>query len=172
MKKLETKSIEQLVEIIPNHPGLRISQFSDGGEDFSNKLSQLCLSRESEYQLNVLNEEFYERAQKLYAQEKLSSVKLIKWNQRRYSSPAKQYDFIFITATVPENHRRLFAKIIHSHIKNSGHLILFLEKNNHKNIEEWYNFLEEYLFVAMNTIDLFENYEILISKKMHGWGGK
>ncbi len=32
--------------------------------------------------------------------------------------------------------------------------------------------LEEHYYVASNTIDdLFENYDVLISKKMHGWGG-
>jgi len=172
MKNLETKSIQQLIEIIPDHPGLRISQFSDGGESFSNALSELCLLREHEFQLNVLDEEFYQKALEEYGSRALSSVKRIKWEQRRYASPAKQYDFLFITATVPKNHRKLFAKTIHSHIKSAGHLILFLEKNNQQNIDEWYSFLEEYLFVAMNTIDLFENYEILIAKKMHGWGGK
>jgi len=172
MKNLEIKPIKQLLEIIPNHPGLRISQFSDGGEKFSNLLSELCISREHEYQLNVLDEEFYPKAIELYANGALSSVKRIKWEQRRYASPAKQYDFLFITATVPQNHRRLFAQTIHSHIKSAGHLVLFLEKNNQQNIDEWYSFLEEYLFVAMNTIDLFDNYEIFIAKKMHGWGGK
>jgi hypothetical protein len=172
MKNLETKSIEQLLEIIPDHPGLRISQFSDGGEKFSNALSELCLSREHEYQLNILNKDFYEKALRLYGDRPLSSVKRIKWEQRRYASPAKQYDFLFVTATVPPNHRKLFAQSIYSHIKSAGHLILFLEKNNQENIDEWYSFLEEYLFVAMNTIELFENYEIFIAKKMHGWGGK
>jgi hypothetical protein len=173
MKKLDKKSIDLLLEIIPNHPGLRISQFSDGGDSFSNALSELSLLREYEFQLNVVdNEEFYEKAQQLYSKEKLSSVKRIKWDQRRYASPAKQYDFLFITADIPKNHRKLFAKTIHSHIKSSGHLVLFLEKDNYQNIDEWYSFLEEYLFVAINTIDLFDNYEILIAKKMHGWGGK
>jgi hypothetical protein len=172
MKNLETKSIKQLLEIIPDHPGLRLSQFSDGGELFSDALSALCLEREYEYQLNILNEEFYPKAVERYGNNELSSVKKIKWEQRRYGSPAKQYDFLFITAEIPKEHRKFFAKTIHSHIKSAGHLILFLEKNNQKNIEEWYSFLEEYLFVAMNTIDLFENYEIFIAKKMHGWGGK
>jgi hypothetical protein len=32
--------------------------------------------------------------------------------------------------------------------------------------------LEENNYVASNTIDdLFEHYDLLISKKMHGWGG-
>jgi len=172
MKNLETQSIQQLLDIIPNHPGLRLSQFSDGGETFSTALSNLCLIHEHEYQLNVLDEEFYEKSLKLYGDKPLSSIKRIKWEQRRYASPAKQYDFLFVTATVPQTHRQLFAKTIHSHIKSAGHLILFLEKNNQQNSDEWYGFLEEYLFVAINTIDIFKEYEILIAKKMHGWGGK
>jgi hypothetical protein len=172
MKKLENRPIKQLLEIIPNHPGLRISQFADEEEIFCNALSELCLINEHEYQLNVLNEEFYPKALEAYGSKPLSSVKRIKWEQRRYASPAKQYDYLFITAEIPYEHRKPFAKTIHSHIKSAGHLILFLEKDNQENLDEWYSFLEEYLFVAINTIDLFENYEILIAKKMHGWGGK
>jgi len=172
MKKLEPQSITQLLEIIPDHPGLRMSQFSDGGEAFSNALSNLCLAREHEYQLNVLNEAFFTKAKELYGNNSLSIVKRIKWDQRRYSSLAKQYDVLFVTATVPDEHRKLFAKNIHSHIKSAGHLVLFLEKNNQQNSDKWWSFLEEYLFVAISTLDIFENYEILIAKKMHGWGGK
>ena len=172
MKKLETKSITQLLEIIPNHPGLRMSQFSDGGEAFSDALSNLCLEREHEYQLNVLDEIFFIKAKELYGKNSLSIVKRIKWEQRRYSSLAKQYDVLFVTATVPDEHCKFFAKNIHSHIKSSGHLVLFLEKNNQENSDKWKLFLEEYLFVAISTIDMFENYDILIAKKMHGWGGK
>ena len=172
MKKLETESITQLLEIIPSHPGLRMSQFSDGGKAFSDALSNLCLEREHEYQLNVLDEEFFTEAKELYGNNNLSIVKRIKWNQRRYSSLAKQYDVVFITATVPDEHRKLFSFFFHSHIKSAGHLVLFLEKNNQDNSDEWWSFLEEYLFVAISTLDIFENYEILIAKKMHGWGGK
>jgi len=172
MKNLEIKSIQQLLEIIPNHPGLRVLQFSDGGEQFSDALSELCLQREHEFQLNVLDEEFYPKATELYANKELSFVKKIKWEQRRYTSHAKQYDFVFITAPIPQKERTLCVKTIHSHIKNSGHIVLFLEKNNIKNIDEWYKTLEDTMFVAMNTIDIFENYEIFIAKKMHGWGGK
>ena len=172
MKKLEIKSIRQLLEIIPNHPGLRMSQFSDGGESFSNALSSLCLVREYEYQLNVLDEVFFTKAKELYGNNNLSIVKRIKWDQRRYSSLAKQYDILFVTAMIPDNYRKLFAKNIYSHIKSDGYLVLFLEKHNQKNSEEWYIFLEEHLFVAISTLDIFENYEILIAKKMHGWGGK
>jgi len=170
MKKLENRLIKQLIEIIPNHPALRVLQFTDGGEQFSNILSEFCLSQEYEYQLNVLDEIFYQKAIELYGNNMLSSVKLIKWEQRRYTSHAKLYDFIFVTANVPKNHREFFSKTVHSHIKNAGHIILFLEKNNQQNLEEWYNILEENLFVAINNIDLFKNYDTLIAKKMHGWG--
>jgi len=40
-----------------------------------------------------------------------------------------------------------------------------------KVLDRWQQVLEENYFVATNTIDMFEEYEILISKKMHGWGG-
>jgi hypothetical protein len=54
---------------------------------------------------------------------------------------------------------------------NSGNIILFIEKNNLKDRHEWTQLLEDNYFVATNTIDdMFEYYDIVISKKMHGWG--
>ena len=95
----------------------------------------------------------------------------MKFEQRRYVSMAKQYDYIFVSATVPDKLQEQFAKTIHSHIKNAGNIILFLPKNDLMILDGWQQTFVDNYFVATNTIDIFENYEILISKKMHGWGG-
>ena len=171
MKNLEQKAIEQLLSIIPDHPATRIMHFSDGGEALSDSIISLCKEREYEYQLNILDSAFQEKAEALYAQKGLCSTKLITWEQRRYASMARLYDFLFITATVPEEQRKMFIKNVFHHIKSAGNIILFLPKNEPKIIEDWWRILEDNLFVAMNTIDMFENYELLIAKKMHGWGG-
>jgi hypothetical protein len=173
MKKLKSNEIKQLLEIISEHPRLRIAHFSDGGEDFIQALNDISVERDYEYQLHTLDEELYQKVNENYTMNEISLIRRIKWKQRRYASPALQYDLLFVTATVPEDYRETFAKNIYSHIKSAGEIILFLEKDNQNYNDEWIVFFEEYLFTAINIEkDFFENYDIFIARKMHGWGGK
>ena len=170
MKNLELKKIEQLLSIIPEHPAMRIMHISQSGTQLSDALAQLAIEREYEFLLNVNSDIFYEEIKDAYPND-LCGVKKIKFEQRRYATMAKMYDYIFVTADIPNALQEQFTKTIHGHIKNAGNIILFLEKNNLKVLDGWRQLFEENYFVATNTIDLFEEYEIIISKKMHGWGG-
>jgi len=171
MKNLEPKRVEQLLSIIPNHPATRIMQISQQGMQLSDALASLATEREYEFLLNITNDIFYEEIKERYPNNPECKVKKLRLNQRRYVSMAKMYDFVFVTASIPDEIQEQFAKTIHGHIKNAGNIIIFLPKNSLKILDTWRQILEENYFVASNTIDLFDEYEILISKKMHGWGG-
>ena len=170
MKNLELKKIEQLLSIIPDHPALRIMHITDGNTQLSDALFKLIKTKEYELQLNIINDDYYEEIKDRYTHKEVT-VKKITFEQRRYASMAKTYDFVFVSTMVPEILQNQFAKTIHTHIKNAGNIILFLEKDNLKLLDSWRQVLEENYFVASNTIDLFDEYEVLSSKKMHGWGG-
>jgi len=170
MKQLEKKAIEQLLSIIPNHPAQRIMQISSGGKELTDNILELVKKEDYEFLLTITDENFYNSIKEKYDNESHCSVKLIKFENRRYVSMAKMYDYIFVTAEVPNESSNEFSKKIHSHIKNAGNLILFLPKNDLKTLDSWREILTENLFVAINNIDMFKNYEILIAKKMHGWG--
>jgi hypothetical protein len=171
MKNLESKQIEQLLSIIPDHPAMRIMQISQGGTVLSDALASFATKREYEFLLNITNDIFYEEIKDRYSDKSLCSVKKMRFEQRRYVSMARMYDYVFVTSTVSEAMQEQFSKTIHGHIKNAGNIIFFLPKNDLKVSDGWQQVLLENYFVASNTIDIFENYEILISKKMHGWGG-
>jgi len=170
MKNLETEAIEQILSIIPNHPAMRIMHISEGGEQFCDALKDFTEQREYEYQLNITNDIFYYKIKELYSDNEWCNIKQMDYKQRKYVNMAKQYDFVFVTASISNGVEEDFAKKIHSHIKNAGNLIMFLPKDDIESKYKWFRYLEESLFVAINSIDIFENYEIVIAKKMHGWG--
>ncbi len=170
MKSLEKKAITQLLSIIPNYPATRLLEINDGGEELSLELKRFAKERDFEYLLNIVDNEFYNRAKEIYSDGSSCIVHKIKFEQRRYVNMAKQFDFAFITASIPLEIREEFLKKVHSHIKNAGNIILFLPKDDLKLKELWWQSLEDTLFVAINNIDMFKNYEIIIAKKMHGWG--
>jgi hypothetical protein len=170
MKILEKESIQQLLSIIPPHPATAILHISDSGEQFSKALSDFVQDREYEYQLNITDKDFYSQIKKLSIENNLCKVKLMNYNQRRYVTMSKMYDFVFVTASIPKEFELDFIKKIHIHMKNGANIIIFLPKNDIKSKYRWFEHLDNALFVAMNSIDIFENYEIIIAKKMHGWG--
>jgi hypothetical protein len=83
----------------------------------------------------------------------------------------KQYDFLFVSIDIKEEMRSDFLKKAHNIISNAGNIIIFVSKKNKEECYSWITLLEEHNYVATSTIDdLFENHNIIISKKMHGWG--
>jgi len=170
MKNLEPKAIEQLLSIIPNHPATAILHISDGGDEFCDKLKDFTAQNDYEYRLNITDRDFFEKKKIEYESYNWCKVNLMRYEQRRYVTMAKMYDFVFVTANVPESNQEEFVKRINSHMKNGANIILFLPKGDIKSKYKWYEYLDEALFVATNSIDIFKNYEIVISKKMHGWG--
>ncbi|MBU1668269.1 hypothetical protein KKC13_07595 [bacterium] len=170
MKNLEPNAIEQLLTIIPDHPANSLMEFSDGDEAFSTAIKNVCKERAYKYQLNFVDEELYKKSQPLFAEEGLCSVKLIKWGQRRYASMALQYYVVFVSATVPDEKKEEFLSNVLHHIKTSGHIVLLLPKNDRKIVDDWWVLLEEKLFVSISTLDVSDNCEILIARRMHGWG--
>ncbi len=170
MSKLYKSGIEELLSIIPNHPATRIMEITDSLEDLSIELKEFAKKYDFEYLLNILDINYFNKIKDNFI-DKNTIVHNIKLEQRRYVNMAKQYNFIFITASIPIDIRDNFLKKIHAHILNGGNIILFLPKDNFKIRELWRESLEDNLFVAISTIDIFRDYELMIAKKMHGWGG-
>jgi len=170
MKNLEPKAIEQLLTIIPNHPANSLMEFSNGDKGLSTAIKDVCKKKDYNYQLNFIDEELYKKNQTLFEKEGLCSVKLIKWEQRRYASMALQYYVVFVSVTVPDERKEQFLSNVIHHIKTGGHIVFFLPKNDYKAVDNLWRLLEDKLFVSLSTLDVSENYEILIAKRMHGWG--
>ena len=172
MKNIEQDKLEKLLEIITPYPALRIAHFTDSGEMMTEVLSDFCQNREYEYQINCTDNTFFDFMTNKY--KNIESVKTIKFSleRPRYMIQGKMYEYIFVTPTITEEMRSDFIKKVHAVIKNSGNILIFLPKGSYEERYSWVELLEEHYYVASNTIDdLFENYDVLISKKMHGWGG-
>ena len=81
------------------------------------------------------------------------------------------YDYLFVSSNIPDEVKLPFLKKTYAVIKNAGNIIIFVPKGDYPQIHLWGQLLEENNFVATNTLDIFSNYDVIISKKMHGWGG-
>jgi len=172
MKNLEKDKLETLLQIIGTNPSLQIAHFTQGEDTLTEALHDYCQKEEYFYQLNCTTDDgSVEMLSEKYKDDTKTQVRELPLERNSYMKQAKQYDFVFVTNEVNERLRDDFLKKVHRIILNAGNLILFIDKDNRSERYQWIALLEENNYVATSTIDdLFENYDVIISKKMHGWG--
>jgi len=172
MKSIEPKSLEKLLQIIPNHPGIRLLHFADSGEEIPRAIGSFIEDKGYEYQINCLDDSFFETMQHTFeAHQHIHPLKFT-LKRPRYMVQGKIFDYVFVTAYVAASMREDFLKRVHPIMKNGGNILIFLPKREQKLRWEWLGLLEEHYYVASSTIDdLFAHYDVVVSKKMHGWGG-
>jgi hypothetical protein len=163
----DINNLKKLLEIIPkNHPALRVAHFSDRETILIKLLEDIASMYDIEYQLNITDTSLYNEISNTIAQD----TKIIKFNLNRpkYMIQGKLYDFVFVTNEI-ENLDEFLQKV-HPIIKNAGNIIFLLPKDSDTKVYE--ELLEKNYFVATSIMDdLMQNEIVLISRKMHGWGG-
>jgi hypothetical protein len=162
------KDIKQLLQIIPNnHPALRVAHFTDTIDSLVDSIVEYSQEYDIEYQLNMTNDLHFDNIKERYTSP-LTKVINFNLNRAKYMIQGKIYDFVFISTPIDSKNIDTFLKKVHPIIKNSGNIIILLDKRSDKNL--WIKLLEDNYFVATSVIDdLLADIDIIISKKMHGW---
>ena len=125
------ENIQKLLEIIPsNYPALMIAHFSDKDNQLIKELYQKSIKDDIEYQINLLDED----SETLKHKYQNPLIKIIKFNLNRakYMIQGKIYDFIFVTAKIEDIDS--FLQKVHPIIKNSGNIIILLDKKQDTDI--------------------------------------
>ena len=171
MKNLEKEKLKILLGIIKENPSLDIAHFTDQDNPLIELLNEYSRQKNYGYQLNLLDNSIeVQMNQKYNTHVKINFFHL---QRKSYLMQGKQYDFVFITANIDIDKESDFLKRLHQIIRNSGNLIIFINKEDYTLRYRWVELLEEHNYVATNTIDnLCNDYDIIITKKMHGWGSK
>ena len=171
MKDITPTEIDKIIGIIQHSPLLNIGHFSDKGEVLTFKLSDFCQSNNYEYEIGCTTKKYFEQIEDKYKLIEGCRVRDFHLDRKSYMFYGKFYDYIFVSCDVPESEQELFFQKSYRAIKNAGLILIFIRKNQRKQISVWSELLEKNYFVATNTIELDENWSVIISKKMHGWGG-
>ena len=170
MKNLEKEKLKTLLSIIKENPSLDIAHFTDQDNLLVELLNNYCIEKDYGYQLNLLDNSLEEPMSKKYKSSS-TTIRPFQLQRKSYLMQGKQYDFVFVTANIEIDIESDFLKRLHQIIRNAGQLIVFIKKEDYTLRYRWIELLEEHNYVATNTIDnLCNDYDILITKKMHGWG--
>ncbi|SFV60901.1 hypothetical protein MNB_SV-3-1037 [hydrothermal vent metagenome] len=173
MKHLEKDKLQSLLDIIGSNPSLQIAHFTKESSLLTQMLSEYCNQREYLYQINCTDLVSFGEMKKNIKNNKNIQIKNIPLERKAYMIQGKQYDFLFVTTPIENDMKSDFLRKAHTIICNAGNIIIFINKRNKEERYHWITLLEEHDYVATSTIDdLFEEYDIIISKKMHGWGSK
>jgi hypothetical protein len=164
MENIDIKELKKLLVIIKDAPNIRVGHFSSCGIGVAKLLESFCREKEYEYVLYTITKEYQEIVANV-----ISSAKYFNLARPKYMLNGKFFDYLFVTADI--NDKESFIKKAHGVIKNAGEIIIFIETNDYANRDLWYRLLEENYYVATSCIEVDSNYSVIVSKKMHGWGG-
>ncbi len=171
MKHLDSTDIDQLLKIIKVEPSIRIMHLSDGDLECNRQLAGVAGKHGYEFDIRSLSESDYTESLKHFGTHKGITVSKLRLTQPRFSSQAKLYDYLFITAEIQEDMQENLLSRSYESLKSGG-LILIIEEENEENLwQRWGHGLESSYFVAANTIPLSGGHSVIIARKMHGWGG-
>jgi hypothetical protein len=165
-EKVDKKEFKKILGIIKDFPNVRIGHFCDSGVEVAKLIEEYSKDRDMEYILNVTNRDFYEKIKDEFPKSRFFNLK-----RPKYFLNGKFYDYLFVESKIDSSEREEFLKKCHSTIKNSGLILIFTKNRDYQNIDEWSRLLEENYYVATSVIDIDEKNSIIISRKMHGWGG-
>ena len=171
MKILEEERVDQLLGIINLYPLVEIAHFCDDYSVLNEKIDHLCRTNDYNYRINCTDSEQFEECRSSFENSDNTTVKEFDLDRPKYMIQAKFYDYLFVTSDIEPDKRASFLKKSYVIIKNAGLIFIFVPKEDNKQKEIWTDLLQENYFVATSVLDIFSQYDVIISKKMHGWGG-
>ncbi len=88
----------------------------------------------------------------------------------KLSGTAREFEYIILSDILSHcPNKGKIIKMMYKALENSANIII-LEKISHNNVDEIKSLLDKTSFVAINHIDLFDEYVIITAKKLHMWG--
>ncbi len=171
MKPLESDKLEQLLEVIEAKPGQRIVQFADRDHTVSQGISETCKHYDNHYYLNCTEDTFYEESLVKFSDQPHIHISKFILRRPRYKMQGIEYDYLFATLDFEKEDKVEFLQKCYPIIRTGGNIIIIIPNSDYPQQDEWREILEEQYYVSSNIIDdLFEHYDVIIAKRMHGWG--
>lgn len=100
----------------------------------------------------------------------VTTIDFVGETSARLKASAREYEYIVLSNTLFYcTNKDKILKIIYKALENSANIII-IEKKENNNLDEIKKLLDDTSFVAINDIDLFEEYNLITAKKLHMWG--
>ena len=158
------KATSEFLELVHLTPATRVLEISSHADDLSEALAEHLQTVEGEFHLQLYPGEH-----------KIPTLDNVKFGEvKDFASPfraiAREYSAI-ILRDVLDAHKfpDRIVKATYKSLLNATELII-VQKKGSMSIDEMKEFLDKNEFRAANEIDIFEDYHVVVGKKMHMWG--
>ncbi len=82
----------------------------------------------------------------------------------------REFEYIVLGDIISKYEKKeLLLQKCYRALENSANIII-LEKKTNNNLDEIRELLDKTSFVAINSIELFDDYKLITAKKLHMWG--
>jgi len=171
MKNLKIEEVEQLLHVIQKKPAQRIVHFCENATILNESLASLCKNYSNDYYIYCTDPTYFAQASETFS--KQTQVHAVNFNLRRprYLMQAIEYDYLISNLDFTEKSKTEFLKKCYPIIRTGGNILIFISKSGYTERDEWRRILEEQYYVSVTIIDnIFEHYDVITAKRMHGWG--
>ncbi|WP_456383558.1 hypothetical protein [Hydrogenimonas sp.] len=169
MQRLDPRKSALLTQLIsPHYPNQLIMHLTDGSTDLHRTLFEFTKSKGFEYDLKAIGCQIDDLETDSHPCCRIESLDLA---ARQYNRHARVYENVYVTleASTLESDIQTVLKKFFRIMKNAGILTMLVERGSPL-LERIDNDLEAGYFVAVNHIDIFDDYDVVTAKKLHGWG--
>ena len=88
----------------------------------------------------------------------------------RFRLKSREFEFIILSDIINScSAKELLLKSCYHSLENSAYIII-IEDKKHNNTQEILQLLENIEYRVSNDIDIFNNYNLIMAKKLHMWG--
>jgi len=158
--------LDQFLELFNPLPGNHYLQVTTKPDDTTVALQKVIDGVDGEFRVAIYAEDRFELDETL-ADTKVQFIK--KFNVPFRALPRDNDIVIFKDILSKHTNPKLLLKIAYTTLANTADIIIMEEKGT-MDIEATKELLEAFEFRAPNAIDVLEEYDLVMAKKMHMWG--
>ena len=158
--------LKQFLELFNPYPGNNYLQITDYADETTDALYSLMESVDG-----VLNLVIYSVAENdLQIKYPKANIQYIKNLKQPFRALPRTNDIvIFKDIFHKHENQKGILKIAYTTLANAAEIVI-MQKKDTANVEEILNILEEYEFRSQNQIDVLDEYDLVMAKKLHMWG--
>jgi len=158
--------LDQFLELFNPLPGNQYIQITTKPDETSEALCDIIKKVDGEFRLAIYSEEEMALSPAL-SDAKVQFIK--KFNVPFRALPRDHDIVIFKDILQKHTNPELLLKVAYTTLANTAEIIIMEEKGK-MDIEATKELLEKFEFRAPNYIDLLDEYDLVMAKKMHMWG--
>lgn len=158
--------LTQFLDLFNPLPGNRYIQVTTGTDESTHALQKLMQEVEGEFTIALYAEE----TDALKAEFPDANIQFIRNFKLPFRALPREYDTVVLKDIFDKyENKAMILKTVYKTLANAAHIII-MEKKGVLDKVKMNELLDEYEFRAPNFIDVLDEYDLVMAKKMHMWG--